>query len=87
MLQKPSAKSKPKDHTKYLTSRLERWTKGDLVSLMKETKEIQKRMTSSLTKKEESRERAFLRLMMFGKVGQAAKFINNNDAIKGVHQN
>ena len=86
MLQKPSSKSKPKDHVKYLTSRLERWTNGDLSSLMDETNEIQKRMTSSITKKEESREKAFVRLMMFGKIGQAAKFINNDDAIKGVHQ-
>ena len=53
---------------------------------MDETNEIQKRMTSSITKKEESREKAFVRLMMFGKIGQAAKFINNDDAIKGVHQ-
>ena len=28
MLQKPSSKSKPRDHAKYLTSRLERWSNG-----------------------------------------------------------
>ena len=37
-----------------------------------------------LTRKEEAKDKAFLRLMMFGKVAQAAKFINN--VIKGVHQ-
>ena len=33
MLQKPSAKSKARDHSKYLAQRLEKWTKGDRVGL------------------------------------------------------
>ena len=44
MLQKPSSKSKPRDHTKYLKSRLERWKNGQLGSLMEEAREIQKRI-------------------------------------------
>ena len=43
MLQKPSKKSKAKDHAKYLAARLEKWTKGDLQGLLEECKEIQKK--------------------------------------------
>ena len=85
MLQKPSAKSKARDNAKYLGSRLERWRNGEIASLLAETNETQKRMKKSLMRKEESREKAFVRLMMFGKIGQAAKFINNEDSVKGVH--
>ena len=90
MLQNPNKKSKPRDHTKYLTSRLERWKKGELESLMAEVNEIQARINKSnnsekTKKKEESREKAFVRLVMFGKLGPAAKYINNEDSVKGVH--
>ena len=85
MLQKPSAKSRPREHAKYLKSRLEWWKNGDLKSLMGEVKEIQKRLKKANAGKEESREKAFIRLMMMGKIGPAAKFVNNDDDIKGVH--
>ena len=88
MLQKPSAKSKPRDHAKYLTSRLERWSNGDLKSLMEETCEIQKRLLSGKmkTSKEKAKQRLFVQLMLLGKIGEASKKINNDDEIKGVHQ-
>ena len=87
MLQKPSIKSKPKDNAKYLLSRLKRWKNGNLKSLLDETNKIQKRLKKTLTRKQESNEKAFIRLMTVGKVvGQAAKFINNEDSIKGMHQ-
>ena len=52
---------------------------------MAEVFEIQKRLKKPTPRKEESRAKAFVRLMMLGKLGQAAKFINNDDNIKGVH--
>ena len=86
MLQKPSAKSKPREHSKYLSSRLDRWKNGELKSLMAEVTEIQKRLQNKpKPKKEETRKKAFTRLMMLGKFGQAAKFVNNEDDVKGVH--
>ena len=86
MLQKPSSKSRPRDHARYLTSRLERWQNGDLKSLMDETNEIQKRMNKSKAeRKEQHQVKYFLNLMTFGKVGEAAKKINNDDSVKGVH--
>ena len=87
MLQKPSKKTKPRDHSKYLKLRLEKWSRGEIASLMEEASEIQKRMKPG--KNEESKEdvayKAFVKLMMLGKVGEAAKKINNDDSIKGVH--
>ena len=86
MLQKPSLKSKPKDNAKYLLWRLERWKNGNLKSLLDEINEIQKRLKKTFTRKQESNEKAFIRLMTFGKVGQAAKFINNEAFITDVTQ-
>ena len=76
MLQKPNKKSKAKDHAKYLAARLEKWTKGDLQGLLEECKEIQKRLVKSQKLKEESNEKAFVRLMLLGKLRQASKFID-----------
>ena len=86
MLQKPSRKSKARDHAKYLTTRLERWRQGNLTSLMDECQEIQKRLVKSRRQELESKEKAFCRLMLLGKVRQASKYINNDDCIKGVHK-
>ena len=55
-------------------------------SLMNEGKEIQKRMRKSIEKKQDAKERAFLNNMMLGKVASAARYINNEDAVKGVHE-
>ena len=86
MLQKPSSKSKPRDHSKYLTSRLERWRNGQLESLMDEAREIQRRIkTKASPDKTEANQKAFVNLMLMGKLGDAAKKINNDDSIKGVH--
>lgn len=84
MLQKPSAKSKNKDHTKYLVKRLALWKEGKLKMLMSECREIQKRLKSSSQKKEEII-RGFTRLMMQGKVRQALKLIDSENDISGIH--
>ena len=88
MLQLPSPKWKPREHAKYLTSRLEMWSNGDLDSLMAETCEIQKRLKPRKKDNDQSEasRKAFVRLMLLGKVGDAAKKINNDDSIRGVHE-
>ena len=88
MLQNPNPKSKPRVHSKYLTSRLERWKNGDIKSLMDEAAEIQRRLKSKtgVGSKDGADQKAFVKLMLLGKVGEAAKKINNDDSIKGVHQ-
>ena len=86
MLQKPSIKSKPRDNAKYLKSRLERWMSGQLKSLMDETCEIQKRLKSKKSADKTSvKQKQFVNLMLLGKLGDAAKKINNDDSVKGVH--
>ena len=86
MLQKSHAKSKPKENSVYLQKRLNLWSQGDLVGLMKESREIQKRIQAKSKKDKESNHKAFCRLMMNGKISQALKFVNNEDnATSGVH--
>ena len=56
-------------------------------SLMDETTEVQARLKakakSNSRNEVEQNQKAFVRL---GKIGDAAKKINNEDAVKGVHQ-
>ena len=85
MLQKPSAKSKARDHTKYLDKRLKMWNQGEFDALLAENREIQKKLRRSQDKKKDTREKAFCRLMFLGKVGQAMKFVNSEDDTRGVH--
>ena len=57
---------------------------------MDETTEVQRRlkakMNGSSEKKEEHNQKAFVKLMLLGKIGDAAKKVNNENAVKGVHQ-
>ena len=85
MLQKPSAKSKAKDHVKYLDKRLKLWEAGNLDAILSENREIQKKLKKSQKKTSEKKEKAFTRLMLLGKVSQAMKFVNNEDSTRGVH--
>ena len=85
MLQKPSSKSKAKDHSKYLEKRMKLWNDGDLDSIMAENREIQKRLKHSQDKKKESKQKLFCRLMLQGKVSQAMKFVDSENDTRGVH--
>ena len=86
LLQKPGPKSKARECAKYLTSRLGKWSKGELDSLLIEGKEIQKRLAVKNKQKAKFKMKSICRLMLHGKVGQVAKFINNSDTISGVHK-
>ena len=46
LLQKPSRKSKSKDHLKSLESRLKLWHTGEIMELLKEAETIQKDLKS-----------------------------------------
>jgi len=86
MLQKPSSNSTARNNAKYLLTRLEWWKDGDLKSLMDEACTIQMKLKQKKKGEEASRQKGFSRLMMVGKVGQAMKLVNNEDAIVGVHK-
>ena len=85
MLQKPSRKSKAKDHAKYLATQLEKWSSGDLDALMAQCREIQKWLSQKRNQQQESKRKAFVRLMLVGKVKQALGFINNDSDVTGIH--
>ena len=85
ILQKPSAKSKARDHSKYLAQRLEKWTKGELVGLMAEAREIQKRHQKIVSQKTTNKTKLFCHYMLLGKISQATKLINQDDSVIGVH--
>ena len=57
MLQKPSSKSKAKDHSKYLEKRLKYWNEGDLDRVLSENREIQKKLRRSQEKKRSPKRR------------------------------
>ena len=85
MLQKPSARSKTMDHVRYLKKRLTLWKEGKLDEVMAECEEIQKKITRSKRKPEETR-RGFTRLAMSGKVRQALKLVDADSDVVGVHK-
>ena len=85
MLQKPSSKSKAKEHSKYLEKRLKLWKEGNLKSILTENREIQKKLKINQDKRKESKEKAFCRLMLIGKLSPAAKFVDSENDTKGVH--
>ncbi len=86
MLQKPSPKSKNKDHVRYLRKRLDLWKEGKIGELLSECKEIQKRLKKGKEKREETKLKRFTNLMLLGKVKEAVKTINADSDVTGVHE-
>ena len=81
LLQKPSAKSKAKDHSNSLIRRIELWKNGDIGQLLKETRNIKKKLVSS--KKARSMKdtsRIFAKLVMEGKLSAALKFLDTESS-------
>ena len=76
LLQKPSKRSKTKDHVRHLEDRLKLWEKGDIKGLIKEGKAIQKRITSSKFTPQHTH-KVFSKLMLQGKVSAALRWVTN----------
>ena len=85
VMQKPSSSSKAKENAKYLETRLKLWSEGKVEELLAEGREIQRRLSIKIKKRNENKEQAFCRLMLQGKIGPAMKFINSEDETIGVH--
>ena len=86
MLQKPSSKSKNRDHIRYLRKRIDLWKQGKLLELVSECKEIQKRLINGKHMKDKSNIKGFTNLMLQGKVKQAVKLINADSDVTGIHE-
>ena len=76
LLQKPSKKSKAKDHLKALKGRLESWISGDLLELLKEAETIPKSLRSKKNTAEISKR--FSQEMKQGNVNSSMKILTNN---------
>ena len=83
LLQKPSRTSKAKDHLQKLVDRLNLWKKGEISDLLRECRDIQKKVQSSKRRSSEDSARIFSKLMMQGKINAALKFLSS-DADNGV---
>ena len=79
LLQKPSKKSKSKDHLKALERRIELWTSGELMELLYEAETIQKSLTSTNRPKTIAEiSKKFIREMQNGNVNGAMKLLTDN---------
>ena len=77
LLQKPSQKSKCKDHIRYLAKRLEWWKNGDLDLLVREGEAIQQRLDRRRYTVEHQ-EKVFVRLMLQGKISAALRWVGSS---------
>ncbi|CAM1294773.1 Uncharacterised protein r2_g398 [Pycnogonum litorale] len=88
MLQKPSAKSKTRDHIKCLSRRMISWQKSEIKDLVIEGKTIQKnlkRYHTNYPKDDESRDaHKFMSLISDGKVREALRMLNKEERKHGV---
>ena len=77
LLQKPSKKSKTKDHVRCLKERLLLWQAGNLEDLLRKGRVIQKKLLSSLQTESNNNDKMFCRLMLHGKVSAALRWIGD----------
>ena len=78
MLQKPSATSKAKDHSKALTERLQMWKDGKIEEIWKDNCIIQKKLTQHPRKSASDIVRVVSKLIFEGKVSAAMKYLEDN---------
>ena len=76
LLQKPSRKSKTKEHVAYLDKRLKWWQDGQLDLLVREGAAIQKKLAKCKVSADHS-EKVFVRLILQGKVSSAMRWIGS----------
>ena len=77
-LQKPSANSKTKDHTKALEQRLQKWNDGKIIELLRDCQAIQKKLHQGKKQSADDVSRIFSKLVFEGKIGAALKFLDEN---------
>ena len=77
LLQKPSGRSKAKEHLKKLEERLEKWKAGDIEGLLKEGDTIQQHLASRKPRPPEDTAKIFAKLMLQGKISAALNLLSN----------
>ena len=88
LLQKPSKRSKTKDHTKCLGRRLASWSSGDLEELVREGRTLQQRLPRVRSAGANTNlARSFANLMFMGKCKAALDLISNAEKGGILHLN
>ena len=76
LLQKPSRKSKTKDHVAHLQRRMKLWLDGDIQALLDEGKCIQKRLSKATrSSNSDAITRTFRDLMLQEKIQNALRYL------------
>ena len=80
-LQKPSQRSKAKDHQECLEKRLALWKKGKIEDQLREGRAIQKRLVKLHQSKNASLNKAkvFAKLVMEGKINSSLRYLTDSD--------
>ena len=97
VLQKPSQKSKARDHQECLVKRLALWKDGKIAELLREGRSVQKRLVRSHQKKDPPHKaKIFAKLVMEGQLNSALRCLTddgcggvlslNDDVMKHLHQ-
>ena len=97
VLQKPSQKSKARDHQECLAKRLALWKDGKICELLREGRSVQKRLVRSHQKKDSPHKaKIFAKLVMEGQINSALRYLTedscggllslNDDVMKQLHE-
>ena len=81
LLQKPSMRSKAKDHSECLQRRIQQWKDGKFEALIQESRFIQNRLSKTWKpRSSEDIARIFSKLIMEGKISSALKFLDKESS-------
>ncbi|CAB4036471.1 RNA-directed DNA polymerase from mobile element jockey-like, partial [Paramuricea clavata] len=78
-LQKPSVKSKAKDHKECLEKRLALWKEGEVESLLREGRSIQKSLAKAKRTEPPNKAKIFAKLVMEGQINSALRYLSEAD--------
>lgn len=79
-LQKPSQASKAKDHQECLSSRLALWKEGEIDTLVREGRMIQKRLKKPRGKEPPNKAKIFAKLVFEGQINSALPYLSELDS-------
>ena len=79
-LQKPGQRSKAKEHQKCLTKRLTLWRNGEIESLLREGRMIQRRLLKSNKNDPPNKARIFAKVVMEGHINSALRYLSEDDS-------
>ena len=75
-LQKPSPKSKTKDHQDFLSKRLALWKEGEISKLLREGRMLQGRIGKLKTFDQPEKSKIFAKLVLEGQINSALRFLS-----------